>query len=494
MGVVFRQSAKGTIITLIGALIGFVSTFFIITKLLSPEEIGLTRVLVEAATMIGGFALLATQSSSVRYYPAFRTDDGKDGGFFKLLVTIPLVGFFLFACIYLIFKEPISNYFAASDGKESLFIKYYYLVIPLMLFIMYQTLMEVYCTLKQRVFIPKAIREVLLRLLLILCYLLYGLRHLSFTTFMGLFVAAYGIVAFLSYAYAIYLSPNTLKSKIQPIEPELKKDFTNYTLFTVLSALGGSIISRFDIFMVSSQMGLNFSGIYTIAFFIVAVIEMPSRSILAMTSPLVSDALYQGDLNKTEELFRKVSSQQLLIGSLLFMLIWLNIDFIFSIIPNSETYATGKWVVFFLGLAKLVDLSFNFGNAILRYSRYYPWTLAYTIIVMALTIVLNYYLIKRLGITGAAIATLITFVVSYAFQQIVIGAKLKIRVLNREMLWIILTLAVALALNNFLPSLHNLVLDAIYRSLICGVLSVALLYRLDSFQSILNEIKMIIRK
>lgn len=485
MGIVFRQSAKGTLVTLVGAFIGFVSTFFIITNLLTPEEIGLTRVLLEVATFIGSFALLATQSSAVRYYPSFRTPTG-DQGFLKLLLLIPLVGFLFFTVLYLIFKDSVISYFAVSDGEESLFARYYIFVLPLMLFTMYQTLMEVYCTLKQRVSIPKVLREVLLRILLVMAYLLYGFFSLPFTTFLWLFISSYGIVAILTFWYSLRLSPRALCEKIEPLSPSLKRDFRNYTFFTVISAIGGSIISRLDIFMVSSQMGLNYSGIYTIAFFIVAVIEIPSRSLLAMTSPLVSDALHSGNLKQTESLFRLVSGQQLLIGSLFFMAIWVNIDTIFALIPNSEVYSNGKWVVFFLGIARLVDITFNYGNAILRYSRFYEWTLVYTLLVTALTILLNYYFIERLGITGAAIATLITFIVTYLFQQLVIAIKLKINILNRELVWIALTLAVVLVVNYFLPKIDYVVLDSLYRSAICGVLCILLLYKSNSFVLLKN--------
>ena len=50
MGIIARQSIKGTIATYFGVAIGFVTTFFILTKYLTPEEVGLTRVLVDAAT------------------------------------------------------------------------------------------------------------------------------------------------------------------------------------------------------------------------------------------------------------------------------------------------------------------------------------------------------------------------------------------------------------------------------------------------------------
>lgn len=53
----------------LGAGLGFVTTFCS-HCLLSPAEIGLTRVLVEAAILVSGHALLlATNSLAIRYYP-----------------------------------------------------------------------------------------------------------------------------------------------------------------------------------------------------------------------------------------------------------------------------------------------------------------------------------------------------------------------------------------------------------------------------------------
>ena len=67
MGVIAKQSIKGTIVTYIGVAVGFVTTFFVITRFLSAEEIGLARVLVDAATLFIGLAQLGTSASILRY-------------------------------------------------------------------------------------------------------------------------------------------------------------------------------------------------------------------------------------------------------------------------------------------------------------------------------------------------------------------------------------------------------------------------------------------
>ena len=59
----------------------------------------------------------------------------------------------------------------------------------------------------------------------------------------------------------------------------------------MIGVVGGSITSRLDIFMVSAELGLNYAGIYSIAFYMVAIIDIPSRSITAISSPVAADAL-----------------------------------------------------------------------------------------------------------------------------------------------------------------------------------------------------------
>lgn len=488
MGIVFRQSALGTIITLVGAGIGFLTTFFIVTRFLTPEELGLTRLLVEVATLIGGFALLSTQSSAIRYYPYFKEGTrGEDRGFLRLLLGITFVGFLLFSALYYLFRGLVLDYFTRSDGS-GLFGTYYLMVIPLMFFIMYQTILDVYCSLRQRVFVPRLLHDVLLRVLLVVGYLLYPLLGLSLEHFLIIFVASYGICTLLLMGYTLRLSPHALTSAIVLPDLSIRRDFVRYTSLTLLSALGSTVVARLDLFMVSAEMGLSYGGIYTIAFFIVAVIEMPSRSLLSMNMPHASRLMYEGDYREANHFFLKVSHQQVLVGILLFLLIWINIDTLFGIIPRNEVYSSGKWVVFWLGLGKVIDLSFNFGNAFLRYSRYYIWTLAYTILVMGITVITNLLLIRHLGIEGAAIATLITYLISYTFQQSILWRSMRISPLDREMLIMYGVLAIVLVFNHLLPHSADMVWDSIWRTLLLMGVAYGLLYRQPTFRQLQSQV------
>ena len=463
MGVVFRQSLKGTVVTFVGAFIGFLTTFFVTTKYLTPGEIGLTRVIYEAGMLLAGFGMLGTQSSAIRYYPYFATSDGRDQGFFRYLMLIPFVGGLILMGLYLLLRTPITDYFSRQSADFSHF---YFWVIPMMFFIIYQTVLEIYATLRERVSVVKLNREVILRILLLAVYLTYAGRLVGLKGFIVLYVVTYGIAALLNLLYCRHLHPIGTRAPLSPVSSGLKKDFLSYTGLIVLASLSSNIVGRLDIFMVSSQMGFDYGGIYSIAFFMVAVIDIPSRSHISMTSPRVSAAVRENDYLKAQEIFKSVAHNQIIIGGLIFLLIWINIDAIFEVIPNTEIYRNGKWVVFFLGLGRLVDISFSFGNAILRYSPYYKWTIVLTLIVTILTIVANYYFILFWGITGAAIATLGSLLMNYTISQILLKWKMDISPMDRDYLYIVGLYAAVIVLHHLLPDLPNPYLNGILRSLI----------------------------
>lgn len=476
MGIVIRQSIKGTIVTYIGAFIGFLTTFFILTKFLSAEEIGLTRVLFEAASLLSGFALFGVTSSAVRFFPYFKSEDGKNNGFFFYLMAFPFVGSILFITLYYLLREPITSLFVSNSP---LFVDYYDWVPPFMVFLLYWMVFEVYSSLLMRIAVPKLIREIILRLLLIIIYLLYAFDVVNMDWFIVGYISVYAISMLIAFFYVSRIGSVSLKHDLSFVKPDLRKQVYKYTLVWIIGALGSNIVSRLDLFMVGSQLGLDYAGIYSIAFYIVAVIEIPSRSIATISSPLASSALKEGDFKAVNQLYRKVSLHQLMIGGFVFLLIWINIDNIFGLIPNGQVYSEGKWVVFFLALAKLIEVTLNFGNNLISFSRYYHWGLYFTFFITGIAIVFNNWLIPIFGVTGAAVATALTCLLSYGVQQWLVQVKIKSNPISLKMIKLVGLFALAMVINYLLPKYHIILLDGLYRSVIvAGSLSL-LIYKFN---------------
>lgn len=498
MGIIYRQSLKGTIVTFVGAFVGFLVTFFVLTRFLSPQEIGLIRVITEAASLLGSFALLGIQTSAVRYFPYFRTDDGSDRGFPRLVFLITLVGLLSFSIIFLIFREPLIRYFSSGKGQDSgtgLFGEYALLVIPMMCFLTLLTVEEVYASIHRRVVVPRTIRELILRVLVGSGYILFGLNVIrSFPGLMTFYVLSHGVCALLGLYYLFRLTPRAWRAPVVLPEKSIRRDFLVYSSLTLISALGSNVATRLDLFMVSAGMGMDYGGIFSIIFLMVAVIEMPGRALLSMSGPMVSEYLHAGDRKELKKLYLTVSQQQLLIGSILYLFIWNNIDLIFRLIPNGEIYSQGKWVFLILGAGKLIDLTFSFGNSIIRYSKHYVWSLAYTFLVTILSICLNSLLIPRLGMEGAATATVLTFCLTYTFQQLVLVSKMKLTPLHPTLLLLFIIVLVMLGVEHFFLSglTDKITLDGVaflVKNILFGGLLLALLWRLPPFRQLISMTK-----
>lgn len=475
MGIIIRQSIKATIINYIGAFIGFITTIFVLTKFLKPDEIGLTKVLYGIAALVAGFAQLGTSASAMRFFPYFKDPEKNHNGFFFYLMLMPTIGCIIFISLFLLLKGPVIDFF---KEKSALLVDYYNWIIPLIVFITFWYVLETYSNVLMRIVVPKFIREIGIRLMLLAVYLLYAFNYLSLTQMVTGFVLVYGIAMLSSLLYISGITSVSLKHDLYFWDRALLSKVMKYTLFLVVGAIGGNMIEQLDIFMVSSQLGLNYAGIYTIATYMAFVIEMPSRSILAISSPIAAAALKEGDLDKANQLYKKVSLHQLLSGSSLFLVIWINIDNIFAVIPNGEVYAAGKWVVFFIAMSRLVANTLAFGATLISFSRYYYWGLYFTFFLSLLTICTNYLFIPLWGMTGAAVATLITCLLSYSMQQWIVLKKVKGNPYSIGFIKQILLILFLGGCNAVLPRwTENPFLDSIYRTVIIMVCWLYLTYR-----------------
>lgn len=197
MGIIQRQSIKATAVSLLGAFIGFLTTFYVITKFLSAEEIGLTRVIIEGATLLASFALMGLNSSAYRFYPYFKSNTAsqatskiKDNGYFYYLCMVAVLGALIVIPLYILFKD---SFIAAYQKNSPLLVDYFYWIIPLSLFMLFWLVFELYSAQLMRIAVPKLIREVGLRLILLLVYLSYAFHLVSLPLFIALFIGAYAL-------------------------------------------------------------------------------------------------------------------------------------------------------------------------------------------------------------------------------------------------------------------------------------------------------------
>jgi len=90
---------------------------------------------------------------------------------------------------------------------------------------------------------------------------------------------------------------------------------------------------------------------------------------------------------------------------------------------GQEKMFLAKTTVALLLIAKLLNLAASTNNEIINYSKFYRANLVFLLILAFINIVLNIYLIPKYGISGAAFATLASFIIFNLLKLIFIKVK-----------------------------------------------------------------------
>jgi len=267
LGVIQKQSISGTIYSYLGVLLGFITTGWLFPRILSTEQVGLLRILVSYSVLFAQFATLGINSVSVRLFPYFRDPDKKHHGFLGLTLLVGLVGFILSTVIYLLLKPLfVSN----AAGKSTLFIEYFYYVVPLILFTLLFYLFDTYFRVLYNAVKGIVYKEVVQRVLILAAILLYFFKVIGFEWLVILYVLAF-------VSPALFLMGTLIKDKMFFIKPDLgyidkkmAREMRNVAFFGILASFSGVLVMNIDVIMVNQYLGLAAAGVYTIAFFFVS--------------------------------------------------------------------------------------------------------------------------------------------------------------------------------------------------------------------------------
>ena len=476
MGIIAKQSIQGTIVTYLGVAVGFVTTFFVLTRFLSAEEIGLARVLVDAATLFIGLAQLGTTSSIIRFYPHFKAKgerlkvkgENSDHGFFFWTLIIPLVGFALFTAIYCACYSPLSQWFGE---KSPLFVEYYYMVLPMAFFMLYQTVFETNANVRMHIVVPRAVRELITRIGLLLVYLLYAFELLTINGFVIALCGVYAVAMLCNMGYLFSLGEISLRPDWQFLRANrsLVRQYILYTGFLLISAVASVLAPTLSSFFITAEMGLSYTGIFAIATYIAVMVSIPYRSMTAIASPQLATAIKENNRAQTAHLMQQVSSTLLLVGGMILCVIWLNVDLIFHILPNGSTYASARQVVLILATSQLFIAVCSFTSSALNYSRFYAFSLLFSFALTLLSILLNNMLIPHLGMNGAAASNLIAYAIYFLLILLTVRFTLHAPTFTRQHLKILLLIVLIINLNflwqKYLP-INNIWLSSIIRSVV----------------------------
>lgn len=466
MGLVIRQSIYTTLISYAGAVIGYVNLLYLFPKFLEPEQVGLLRTIQDAGILLAPFASFGLAQSIFRFYPQLVKDKASEAGFVSLITLLALTGFGIFFIAFKLFETSILSYFE-TNAKE--IIQYTSVVLWLTLILLITALLEAYSRSLLKMIFPSLLREVVVRLLLAVLVISYFQGYITYNQFIISTVFAYLFCLLLLIAYLGFLRKISFTLNLKILEPAKIKSLVIYSSLSFAGTAGMILIGKVDSMMVSGMLGLAANAVYTTAFYMATIIEIPRRAMSQVAMPLIARAFEKNDLTDIQTIYRKTAINQFIIGALLLIGVYANLDNIFSLMPRQEIYEMGKWVVIIVGIGKLADMLFGPSSEIIVLSRYYAFNILLLSLLAAAVIVSNNILIPIYGINGAAIGSAFALIAFNTLKYFFVWYKLKMQPFNADSLKVLAIALLILGANFFIPKFQTVFVDIIVRSAIITI-------------------------
>lgn len=468
MGIILKQSFKNTIVTFIGFGFGALNTLFLYTNIIEPTYYGLITFILATAAILMPIMSSGAHNGLVKYYSA-QAEKSKNG-FLTLIIISPLLTILPLTFVIWLFYDAIGGFLSIKNAIVANYLWYLVLVgISMAYFEIFYAWSKVHLKSIFGNFLKEVFARICVSILLVLMYL----EIISLDFFLKAIVGIYVLRTILMKLYAFSLRRPVLNFRFP-------KDVWTIIGYGMLMILGGSvslILLEVDKFMINQFKALDNVAYYGVAIYIATSIIVPARAMNQITFPLTANYLNSGKLFELESLYKKTSLTSFIASGILFVLIVLNVDDLYLMIP--EEYRDGFSIIVLIGMAKVFDSLLGNVNAILYYSEYYKWVLIIGLCVAIVAILLNLWLIPIYGIEGAALASFISIFIFNLSKLIFVKLKFGFLPFTKPTFKVFATLMLIVVLFHLLQFPFHPVINIILKSALILAMYVGILFRFE---------------
>jgi O-antigen/teichoic acid export membrane protein len=416
MGIVINQSAKNIVVTYLGFGIGAVNALFLYTSFLGKTNYGIVAFLLSAGNIMMPLMAFGVHSTLIRFYSKYESPLERER-FMSLMLVMPLLLIIPISFIAIFGYDLILS---LLPQKNELAEPYLWLIPIIGLFMGYFEIFYAWVKVHMKSVFGNFISEVLVRIIVTLLLFLVYWNKMSVAQFIYALTAAYGLQMVAMMSYAFYLKKPKLHFNI----PNNTREIFNYSFFIILSGSVAVFLLDLDKIMIPYYLDVEKVAVYSVGIFIATVIAVPSRAMLQIIYPITAKLMSENKMAELNDLYKKSAINLQVFGGLILVGIFLNINQMYLIIPND--YSGGLMAVFLIGIAKFYDVILGNNNAILLNTKYYRMVLLFGVLLVVLMIGLNMLLIPIYGITGSALATLISVVIYNTIKLLFIVKKMNL--------------------------------------------------------------------
>ncbi len=473
MSSIKKQGIQNVIITYVGVAIGFVSLMFIQPNLLKAEELGLTRILIAAASLLATILPLGVSSVTTRFFPYFRNEEKKHYGYFGFMMLFPLLGTILCGIIVYTFKDRIVQQYIQ---QSPLFTFYFDLLLPLATIMGVNMALNAYSSSLFKTTIITFLEGIFSRVLFILLIVLYYYTCIDLSQFIYLFIFSYLLQTIWMCIYLFVIDQPSIKIDGVYFKSIGFAKLIGYGLLLTLTNVSSLSLKHLDAILIGKYWNLSYVAIFAVSAYISLIIEIPLNSLERISHSKIAQAFANKDQDSIRKIYYQSVKYLMLIGGLLLVGILVNVNELLGLLPDA--YHVGKNVTIISCCAAFLNVSTGVNTAILFNSSKYLSGTILLFVLMILALVLNIWLIPVYGMVGAAIATGALAVIYNVVKFVMILIFFKMQPYDLSSLKIIFIIGISFLIAFVLPHFENGIFSMLVKSFTIATVYLGLTYLL----------------
>lgn len=487
MGVVIKETIKGSVFQYLGILLGGLNVAILFPKLLGDSNWGTLSIIVSTVTIFAQLSSLGAGPIVLKYFPSYSKNE-KQKGFVSYTLRLTLYGVLLFSGILILSKSYFLTDLVQNNTLNAGFLS---LILGILFFTTLFNLVNSFIVINLKSGFSFFLKEFLIRFLQTIVVLVYALFDLSLEFFLLLFMLSYLLATTVGFLHLIKHRFITLEDCFEKSHNINKKEYFTYGLYTIVSGFGATFVGNIDVIMLG-MLAINgeiLAGKYKTAVYLTALISIPLRPLFQIMYSLISNWWKDNKFTDIERMYKQSTKIGLLISGSLLIFLLINISWLSTFLFTNLTDAF--YIILFCGIGQLVSAATGVNGTLISLSTYYKFT-AYSVFTLALiNLLLNYWLIPIYQAEGAAIATGLSLTLFNLSKMIYVKMKLKMSVFTTDFFVLLLLLISSLVV---VIVLYQQIILSVTTSIIVSLAFSLLLFVYFYFSGTLDKIKSLIAK
>lgn len=397
-GLLKRESAFGAIANMGGTFIGMANNIWLLPLLFTLGEIGFFRWMERTSMFLAQILMLGINRVYIKFHDQLTAQERRE--LMQTLLALSAMVVVVFALAVLGFQERITESFDLEEFTEHL---------PLLIFFTASLLWFNFgsgvASTQGKVGMPFVWRAFGLRLFLFLTGLAVLGQWLNYDNWLLLQVGATFAVGVGILAWSLHRTHYRWSGwrMYRGAKSGEMRVFGRYVTLNSFLAFG---LNTLDIQFITFYLGLDQTGVYSIAAFIASFVDGIKRPLSQSAVAQFSKFWNSGNHAALVKYYRRTAVVLTFLAVGAFVAIVPQLDLLFHLIPGSDRFLPAAPLVFYLLLARIIDYSVGYSGEAMANGPYFRINLYMSSSMLVLLAGANMYLIPKYGLIGAPIAFL----------------------------------------------------------------------------------------